>query len=287
MSGATTTRPRAEAPITTRRVTAPWVVFVLARVVSVLCVITLAVVAAFDTQAARFTEGQQPAEFAARLDGRLKGDYEDVTGIAHNAGDDLHAATRAVAYGADAIEIDVRAVEGKLYASHDAPVPLLEDLVFHGPSLHDAWTVAQLDEGVLLHLKQASGRYLDELHSFVQAHALRRTIVQTKNHATLRTLQRTTPAVERLLLVFTAKELAALRADDQLLAVIDGVSVRESLLSASAQAWFERRGLQTFAWVVNDETRMNQLVARGIDGIVTDRLDIMRLLGKGPETVQQ
>ena len=166
MSGATTTRPRAEAPITTRRVTAPWVVFVLARVVSVLCVITLAVVAAFDTQAARFTEGQQPAEFAARLDGRLNGDYEDVTGVAHNAGDDLHAATRAVAYGADAIEIDVRAVEGKLYASHDAPVPLLEDLVFHGPSLQDAWTVAQLDEGVLLHLKQASGRYLDELQSF-------------------------------------------------------------------------------------------------------------------------
>ena len=43
----------------------------------------------------------------------------------------------------------------------------------------------------------------------------------------------------------------------------------------------------TFAWVVNDETRMNQLVARGIDGIITDRLDIMRLLGTGPGAVQQ
>lgn len=286
MSGATTTRPRAEPPITTPRVTAPWVVFVLARVVSALCVITLAVVAAFDTQAARFTEGQVPAEFTARLDGRLEGDYEDVIGVAHNAGDDLRAATRAVAYGADAIEIDVRVVDGKLFAAHDAPVPLLEDLVFHGPSLRDAWTVARLDDGVLLHLKQGSGRYLDELQSFLWARALRRTIVQTKNPATLRTLRRTAPAVQRLLLVFTGKELAALRADNRLLAMIDGVSVRESLLSASAQAWFERRGLLTFAWVVNDEARMNQLVTRGIDGIITDRLDIMRLLGRGPGAVR-
>jgi len=287
MSGATTTRPRAEAPSTTRRVTAPWVVLLLARVVSVLCVITLAAVAAFDTQAARFTEGQAPAVFTARLDGRLTGDYTDVIGVAHNAGDDLHAATRAVAYGADAIEIDVRAVDGKLYASHDAPVPLLEDLVFHGPSLQDAWAVARLDEGVLLHLKQGSGRYLTELQSFLQARALRRTIVQTKDHATLRTLRRTAPAVQRLLLIFTAKELAALRADKRLQATIDGVSVRERLLSASAQAWLERRGLLTFAWVVNDEARMNQLVARGIDGIITDRLDIMRLLGRGPGAVRQ
>src|SRR4051794_11105525 len=112
MSGATTSRPPPQAPITTPRVTPPRGGFMLARVVSVLCVITLAVAAAFDTQAARFTEGQRPAEFTARLDGRLKGDYEDVIGVAHNAGDDPRAATRAVAYGADAIEIDVRAVEG-------------------------------------------------------------------------------------------------------------------------------------------------------------------------------
>jgi glycerophosphoryl diester phosphodiesterase len=265
----------------------PGLVFVLARVVSVLCLLTLAVVAAFDTQAARFTSGTIPAQFADRLDGRLKGDYEDVTGVAHNAGDDLRAATRAVAYGADAIEIDVRSVNGELFASHDAPVPLLEDLVFHGPSLRDAWVVARLDTTVLLHLKQGSRRYLDELQSFLHARALQRTIVQTKNPGTLRTLRQTMPSVQRLLLIFTAKELAALRADEQLLTVIDGVSVRESLLSASVQAWFERRGLLTFAWVVNDESRMNQLVARGIDGLITDRLDIMQLLGKGIQRVQQ
>lgn len=262
-------------------------VFVLARALSVVCVVTLAVAAAFDTQAARFTEGRLPAEFSARLDGRLTGDYKDVTGIAHNAGDDLPAATRAVAYGADAIEIDVRLVEGKLYAAHDAPVPLLEDLVFRGPSLRDVWPVARLTDGVLLHLKQGSSRYLGDLQSFLDSRALRRTIVQTKSPSTLRELRRTMPTVQRMLLVFTAEELAALRADEPLLATIDGVSVRESLLTASAQAWLQRRGLVTFAWVVNDEARMSQLVARGIDGIITDRLDIMRLLGRGPGAVRE
>jgi hypothetical protein len=100
---------------------------------------------------------------------------------------------------------------------HDAPVPLLEDLVFHGPSLRDAWVVARLDTTVLLHLKQGSGRYLDELQPFLEARALQRTIVQTKNPGTLRTLRQTMPSVQRLLLIFTAQELAALRADEQLL----------------------------------------------------------------------
>ena len=265
----------------------PGLVFVLARAVSVLCLLALAVAAVFDAQAARFTSGTMPAEFAARLDGRLSGDYEDVTGVAHNAGDDLAAATRAIAYGADAIEIDVRSVGAELFASHDAPVPLLEDLAFHGPTLRDAWEVAQLDDAVLLHLKQHSSRYLAEVQSFLAARALRRTIVQTKEPGTLYALRRSTPSVQRLLLVFTAEELAALKSDRRLLDAIDGVSVRESLLSAPVQAWFERRGLLTFAWVVNDEQRLNELVARGIDGVITDRLDIMRLLGEGVAGVRR
>src|SRR4051812_32753427 len=154
----------------------PGLVFVLARAASVLCLFALAVAAPFDTQAARFTSGTIPAQFADRLDGRLKGDYEDVTGVAHNAGDDLSAATRAIAYGADAIEIDLRSAGAELFASHDAPVPLLEELAFHGPTLRDAWEVARLDDTVLLHLKQRSGRYLAEVRSFLAARALRRTI---------------------------------------------------------------------------------------------------------------
>jgi len=259
----------------------PLAVFVISRVVSVLCVVALAAFVVFDASVARYTAGRVPAEFAKRLDVDLADRYTDVTGVAHNAGDDLGAATEAVAYGVDAIEIDVRSAGGELFASHDAPVPFLEDLVFRGPSLREAWQVAQLRDTVLLHLKESSPRFLIQVRDFLASRPLRRVIAQTDNRDALLALRRTIPRVQRLLLLLNAQDLERLRGDTELLGTIDGVSVEQSLLSAPAQAWLERRGLLTFAWPVNDERRMNELVARGIDGLITDRFDVMRLLGVG------
>jgi glycerophosphoryl diester phosphodiesterase len=261
----------------------PRLIFLISRVISVLCLIVLGVVAAFDAQAERFTAGRVPSQFTQRLDADLAGDYRKVTGVAHNAGDDVRQATEAVAYGVDGIEIDVRDAGGELFASHDAPVPLLEDLVFHGPSLAEAWNVAHLRDTVLLHLKERSPRYLTEVRDFLASRPLARVIVQTNDVPTLRVLRRTMPSIQRLLLISTARELADLRRDRQALAVIDGVSVRETLLSAASQTWLRRRRLLIFAWTVNDERRMNELIARGLDGLITERLDMMALLGTGTE----
>ncbi|MEA2247275.1 MAG: Glycerophosphoryl diester phosphodiesterase family [Solirubrobacteraceae bacterium] len=263
----------------------PLLVFVVSRVVSVLCVVALGAVVVFDASVERFTAGRVPSQFAQRLDVDLAGRYGNVTGVAHNAGDDLNAATKAVAYGVDAIEIDVRSVGAELFASHDAPVPFLEDLVFRGPSLQDAWNVAQLRDTVLLHLKQSSPRYLTHVRDFLASRPLRRVIIQTGDRDALRTLRRTIPSAQRLLLVLTARDLEALRGDRELLGMIDGVSVRDSLLTGPAQAWLQRRGLLTFAWPVNDERRMHERVARGIDGLITDRFDVMQLLGEGREPI--
>lgn len=259
------------------------VVLVVSRVVSVLCVGALGALAVFDARAERFTAGRVPSQFAQRLDVDLAGRYGKVTGVAHNAGDDVRAATNAVAHGVDAIEIDVRSAGDELFASHDAPVRWLEDLVFRGPSLQEAWDVAQLRDTVLLHLKERSPRYLTAVRDFLASRRMRRVIVQTDDRDTLRVLRRTIPSAQRLLLVLNARDLERLRGDRELLGMIDGVSVREALLSAPAQAWLERRGLLTFAWPVNDERRMNELVARGVDGLITDRFDVMQLLGEGRE----
>jgi glycerophosphoryl diester phosphodiesterase len=271
---ALTVRPRQTAGV-------PLAVFVVSRVISVLCVVALGALVVFDASVARYTAGRVPSQFAQRLDVDLADRYTDVTGVAHNAGDDLGAATKAVAYGVDAIEVDVRSAGGELFASHDAPIPFLEDLVFRGPSLRDAWQVAQLRDTVLLHLKESSPRFLAQVRDFLASRPLRRVIIQTDNRGALRELRRTIPRAQRLLLVLKAQDLARLRGDRDLLGMIDGVSVNESLLSAPAQAWLQRRGLLTFAWPVNDERRMNQLVAHGIDGLITDRFDVMRLLGEG------
>jgi hypothetical protein len=264
----------------------PLLVFVVARTVSVLCVVALGAVVVFDASVERFTAGRVPSEFAQRLDTGLTGRYTAVTGVAHNAGDDLHSATEAVAYGADAIEIDVRSVGSELFASHDAPIPWLEDLVFRGPSLKEAWKVAQLRDTVLLHLKERSPRFLTAVRDFLASRPLRRVIVQTDDGDSLRVLRRTMPSAQRLLLILKPGDLERLQRNAQMLAVIDGVSIRESLLSARAQAWLRQRRLLAFAWPVNEERRMNELVARGIDGLITDRFDVMQLLGEGPEATR-
>src|SRR4051794_13586717 len=255
-------------------------VFLTSRAVTGLCVVVLLLAAVFDVQAARYTVGRAPAEFAKRLDPGLRGDYGRVLGVAHNAGDDLGAATRAVAYGADAIEIDVRGSGNELFASHDAPIPLLEDIFFRGPTLAEAWQAGQLRGTVLLHLKEHAPAYLERVRTFLLSHPRRRVIIQTASPTTLRWARRRLPFAERLLLVFTATRARTLRTDPRQLADADGVSVRESLLTRGLLAWLQRRQLTTFAWTVDDEARLNQLVGRGVDGVITDRLDFMTLLGR-------
>jgi glycerophosphoryl diester phosphodiesterase len=203
----------------------PRAVAVVSRLVCALCVLVLCGFAVFDARAERITAGRTPREFARRLDPGLGHGYASAIGVAHNAGDDLGTATEAAAYGADAIEIDVRSDGGELFASHDAPLPDLEDVVFRGPSLQQAWEIAQLRGTVLV-------------------------------------------------------QLAELRTDPPLRAAIDGVSVRNRLATLPLLAWLEQQRLTTFVWTVNDETRMNELLANGVDGVISDRLDILRLLGR-------
>lgn len=257
------------------------IVYTLAVVLSGVCLIAFAALVLFDAQAERLTAGRPPSEFSARLDGRLRADYGDVTVIAHNAGDSLAAATRAVAYGTDGIEIDVRSTGGELFATHDAPLPLLEDLVFRGPSLAQAWDIARLRATVLLHLKQRSPGYLDQVRTFLASRRLRRVLVQAAHPETLRALKATDRQVTPLLLVFSPAGLQALQRDPSRLRGLAGVSVKDDALTPAAIAWLRARHLLVFAWTVNDEQRLNELVAAGVSGVITDRLDIMRLLGTG------
>jgi hypothetical protein len=257
----------------------PRAVAVVSRLVCVLSILVLCAFAVFDAQAERITAGRTPREFARRLDPGLRHGYASAIGVAHNAGDDLGTATEAAAYGAGAIEIDVRSDGSELFASHDAPLPGLEDVVFRGPSLQQAWDVAQLRGTVLLHLKEHSPAYLRRVRSFVLAQPRRHLIIQTDDPASLLWLQKRMPWAQRLLLVLGPSQLTALRTDTHLRAAIDGVSVRNRLATLPLLAWLEHRRLTTFVWTVNDEARMNELLAHGVHGLISDRLDIVRLLG--------
>lgn len=262
------------------------IVSIAARTASVICAVLLVVLVVFDAQAERFTAGLTPLQFRGKLERELRREYAGLVGVAHNAGDDIAAANRAAAHGVDAIEIDVTSVGGELHASHDAPIPFFETLFFRGPELQEAWDAASLRATVLLHLKDSSAEYLEDVRSFVATRRDRRLIVQTGSERSIRFLRQRVPWAERLLLVFSEDDLADLRRDPALVDALDGVSVRERLLSPSEHAWLEAQGLRTFAWTVNDDLRMDELIDQGIDGVITDRLDFMALLGGRPELVR-
>jgi hypothetical protein len=266
-------------------VAVPLAVFLLARLVTVLCAALLIVAVLFDTQVGRVTSGTIPAESAAAV----RGDFDNarkVLVVGHNVGDDLVTETDAVAYGVGAVEIDVRDLGGELSASHDQPLPFLEEIAFRGPSLSQAWKVAALRDTVLLHFKDHSDRFVARVADFLAGRPARRLVIQTSRKVTLASVKRRIPRAERLLLVFTAPELAQVRDDPTLGSVADGISVRDSLVTPAVQRWARRRGLRLFVWTVNDPVRFEQLLRRGVDGVMTERLDLMRLVAHERRTVE-
>jgi glycerophosphoryl diester phosphodiesterase len=54
------------------------------------------------------------------------------------------------------------------------------------------------------------------------------------------------------------------------------------VVCAPVIAYFHARGIPVHAWTVDDEAEMRALLALGVDGIVTDRPDVLaRVLGRG------
>jgi len=235
----------------------------------------------FGDTAERYTSGKRPEQFYAELDGDLLDDFGGVFGIAHNSGDDLGATRQALRHGADVIEIDVVTYDDRLFAAHDSPLRFLGKRFFRGPSLEEVWKEAATAEVVKLDLKESGAGYLDLVVAFVNEHRDGDIEIVAASARTdvLERLRDDAPHVIRLLSVSSASGVERLRTDRRLRGLIDGVTIREDRLHGRAAEWLEREGLLVVAWVVNEAPRLNELVRAGVDGITTDNLAIMTLLG--------
>lgn len=255
------------------------VVWVVALIVIVASLSVLGVFILFEDRAERYTAGERPPLFYAALgDGRLEA-YPRVFGVAHNSGDSIHATLRALEHGADVIEIDVIEYNGVLYAAHNPPLPRIGGQVFRGPRLADAWAVAGQAEVIKLDLKQSSPEFVSRVAAFLNHRADQQVIVTSRDPAALRLLADEAPHAYRMLSIASAERLAALREDDELLTIIDGVTIDHRLLDDDSAGWLRERDLTVLAWTVNDIERVNELVALGVDAITTDNLAILELLG--------
>lgn len=226
-----------------------------------------------------FTAGKEPRLLFDPSDAEQVELLRRTFGVAHNSGDSLVATRRALRAGADVIEVDVVSLRGELYAGHDPPLPLVGPRVFRGPRLEEVWVVARAADYVKLDLKESSPPYLRAVASFLNREKAERVIVSSRDLASLEFLARELPQAILLLSVPSASRLAALRTDTRALEVIDGVTLRHTLLDEESARWFEERGLLVFVWTVNDFARVAELARQGVDGVTTDNLAILTFLG--------
>ncbi len=194
------------------------------------------------------------------------------------------------AAGATVFEIDVQEIGGELVCSHFLPVsPLLPRLRRdrvrftvrrRGPSeVALAATVAALppEAEVLIDLKVDRG---------AAAHALVERLVEvgpdparchasTKGWETLSALAAGGYRTWR-----TIGDPAALRAALELDRIPDyAVTVKHGLLTAEVLAALRDRVDRVMCWTVNDVARARTLIDLGVDGITSDSLDVLRLVG--------
>lgn len=235
--------------------------------------------------AEEWTTGLQPTLFQGAIDPELltfsEPAYATVFGVAHNSGDSVQATLEALTYGADVIEIDVVEIDGTLYSAHSSPLPFVGKEWFRGPRLETIWTAAFGAEAVSLDLKESSPSYVRLIGEFLATRApYRKVIVTGREIRVLETLRQQAPDAVYLLSVpnraFLDREL---RTNAAARGTIDGVTIRESALDDETIAWLGEQGLLVFAWTVNDLERVNELIALGVDGITTDNIAILTLLG--------
>lgn len=72
--------------------------------------------------------------------------------------------------------------------------------------------------------------------------------------------------------------MATLRDDPELLELIHGVSIEETLIDQSSVNWFDSQQLCMWAWTVDDPRRAKELIGLGIEGIATDNLALLEFL---------
>lgn len=229
----------------------------------------------------RNTVGIAPELFYRDLEGDLLEDYERVYAVAHNAGDRLGATREAIRFGADIIEIDVISVGGVLHAGHDAPSPTFGSITYSGPTLELIWSEAVETGIVKFDLKESTPAFVQLVIAFLKQHmGNAQVILATRSQSALAALR---PALPSALLLYSVASLDALRAmrdNDQLLALIDGVTIPAGLLNEDNVTWMHKLRLLIFAWTVNRLETVNDLVRLGVNAITTDNLAIMELLGK-------
>jgi glycerophosphoryl diester phosphodiesterase len=177
----------------------------------------------------------------------------------------LPAFERAIEEGADFLEFDVHAADGRLVVVHEVPRP---GKVY--PLLEEVLELAAGRIGVMVELKRP--------HRYRGDDVVRRTLALLDDMAVLvcfesgalREAHRLRPGLRTLQHVGFGVSIARAAGYAWAAGFYDPRTTRRGIARA------RRLGLETIVYTVNEPERMRELAGLGVTGIVTDRPRLMR-----------
>jgi glycerophosphoryl diester phosphodiesterase len=205
--------------------------------------------------------------------------------IAHRAGNNLHEAERALEARVDAIECDFWHARGRLALRHERKLPGLPVIfdkwyfrfAFGELSLRKLLQEINFRAELFLDIKSRSPRAADAVLDLYADNAsmMPHTLVSSTRWQLLDRIAQQRTDMELFYSVSRRPAIDAVirRAGrDQPPA---GTSIRHTLVTQDVVKKLHDAGLQIFTWTVNTHHRAEELRSWGVDGIISDDLDVL------------
>jgi glycerophosphoryl diester phosphodiesterase len=205
--------------------------------------------------------------------------------IAHRAGNNLHEVENALEARVDAIECDFWHARGRLALRHERKLPGLPVIfdrwyfrfAFGELSLRTLLQEINFRAELFLDIKSRSPRAADAVLALYADNAamMPHTLVSSTRWQLLDRIAQQRTDMELFYSVSRRPAIDALirRAGrDQPPA---GTSIRHTLVTQDVVKKLHDAGLQIFAWTVNTHHRAEELLSWGVDGIISDDLDVL------------
>jgi glycerophosphoryl diester phosphodiesterase len=204
--------------------------------------------------------------------------------IAHRAGNNLHDLERALAAGVDAIECDFWHDRGRLTLRHERKLPAV-------PVWYDRWylrfSIGELNLPELLReinsraelfldIKSATPLAADAVLELYHDNEsmMPRTLVSSRQWRLLDQLADAGTEMQMFYSVGRRGTIEDLLRRARVSPRPAGTSIRQTLLSADVVARLHDAGLRVFAWTVNTRHRAEELLGWGVDGLISDDIDL-------------
>lgn len=205
--------------------------------------------------------------------------------IAHRGGNTRIALRKALAANVDWIEADIWWHYGRLIAQHARPLwplPLTYDKWCLGLALQRPLLLPELIDAtrggpqLLLDFKGTSAQLAPAVAEAVQRQgAISRAAVCGQEWPVLEAAARLEPSLRVFHSFESVGQVLAMRRRPAAAPPIWAASVAHWLLTPELMQEFEQRGVEVFAWTVNDPARARELLELGVAGITSDRLDLL------------